>query len=94
MATKKVELEGAKETLELWELCAKVIQKIGEAKKQQLDTGAAVALVVSSALEPAMTALQGIDHVAEEHEKTPIDAVAAHGIGAALVAKAIAELAA
>lgn len=89
--TKKVELEGAKETLELYELCAKIVESIAVAKKQGLDTGASVALVVSSALEPGLAALQGIDKVAAEHKDAPAEAVAAHGIGATLIAQAIAK---
>lgn len=88
---KKIELEGSKETLELYELCAKVVEKIGEAKKLGLDTGAAVALVVTGALEPALTALQGIDQVGKEHAETPVAAVGAHAAGAALLANAIAK---
>ena len=91
MATKLGQIEVAKETAEIWEGLAKIVEKIAEAKKLGLDLGASVALVASGAIEPLLTAFQGIDQIPAEHKESAPAAVAAHGYGAALVASAIAK---
>lgn len=91
VVSKQAQIEVAKETAELWEGLAKIVEKIGEAKKLGLDTGAAVALVASGSIEPLLTAFQGMDQVPAEHKEMVPQAIAAHGYGAALVASAIAK---
>lgn len=90
MADKKVpQLEVSKETVELYEGVAKIVEKLFEVKG--METGAAVAAVAAGSIEPVLVALQGIDKVKAEHEEDAPEASAAHFVGSALIAKAIAK---
>ena len=91
METKQAILIVPKETAEIWEGLAKIVDKIGEAKKQGLDTGAAAAFVAAGSIEPMLIALQGIDKVGMEHKDNVSGMVAVHGYGATLVGQAIAK---
>lgn len=91
METKQATLVVPKETAEIWECLAKIVDKVGEAKKQGLDVAGSVAYVASGSIEPLMVALQGVDKVGAEHKDNVSGLVAVHGYGATLVGQAIAK---
>lgn len=90
MELKKLEVEVAKETYELYQFAAKIVEKVFEAKKAGMDVAAAVALIAGSALEPMLTAMQGVDKIDDEHkgENLPM-AIEAHVQGASLIKGAV-----
>lgn len=92
MAKVMKEVEVSKEMVEVYEGVAALVDAAKAAKDAGLSGAALLAAVAAAGLQPVVTAIDGLPALGAEASEELPEFVAAHGVGAALVGKAVAKL--